>query len=94
MNLKKIIGQSDNRIFAGPDWPSLDDIISGIPAVDPAIQQEVDEFVSMMQQTYSDITIDGSVLANNNQQRQKQIFFDKNYFYFKIKKINYFGYFC
>jgi len=79
MNLKKIIGQSDYRTFAGPDWPDLDDIISGIPADDPAIQQEVNEFVSMMQQTYSDITIDGSILAKNNQQRQKQIFFDKNY---------------
>ena len=79
MNLKKIISQSDYRTFAGPDWPSLDDVISGIPAANPAIQKEVNEFVGIMKQTYSEITIDGSTLANNNQQRQKQIFFDKNY---------------
>lgn len=79
MNLKKIIGLSDYKTFAGPSWPSLDDIISGIPAADPLIQKEVEEFVDMMKQTYFDITIDGTILANNNQQRQKQIFFDKNY---------------
>jgi hypothetical protein len=79
MNLKKIIGLSDYKTFAGPDWPSLDDIICGIPAADPLIQKEVKEFVDMMKQTYFDITIDGTILANNNQQRQKQIFFDKNY---------------
>jgi MoaA/NifB/PqqE/SkfB family radical SAM enzyme len=79
MNLKKIISQSDYKTFAGPDWPSINDVISGIPAADPDIQREVDEFVGMMLQTYSDITIDGSILAKNNQLRQKQIFFDKNY---------------
>lgn len=79
MSLKKIISWADYKTFAGPDWPSLDDIISGVPSQDLSIQNEVDEFVAMMKQTYSEITLSGEILAKNNQQRQNQIFFDKNY---------------
>jgi MoaA/NifB/PqqE/SkfB family radical SAM enzyme len=79
MSLKKIISRTDYKTFAGPDWPSLDDIIAGIPSQDLLIQSEVDQFVSMMKQTYSEITLSGETLAKNNQQRQNQIFFNKNY---------------
>jgi MoaA/NifB/PqqE/SkfB family radical SAM enzyme len=79
VSLKKIISRTDYKTFAGPDWPSLDDIIAGIPSKDLSIQSEVDEFVAMMKQTYSEITITGEVQAKNNQQRQNQIFFDKHY---------------
>jgi sulfatase maturation enzyme AslB (radical SAM superfamily) len=79
MNLKKIISQKDYKTFAGPDWPSFNDVIEGIPSTDSSIQNEVDEFTRMMQQTYSEITLSGSILAKNNQQRQNQIFFNKSY---------------
>ena len=79
MNLKKIISQKDYKTFAGPDWPSFNDVIEGIPSTDLSIQNEVDEFIRMMQQTYSEITLSGSILAKNNQQRQNQIFFNKSY---------------
>ena len=79
MNLKKIISRKDYKTFAGPDWPSFNDVIEGIPSTDLSIQNEVDEFIRMMQQTYSEITLSGSILAKNNQQRQNQIFFNKSY---------------
>jgi sulfatase maturation enzyme AslB (radical SAM superfamily) len=79
MNLKKIISQKDYNTFAGPDWPSFNDITEGIPSADSSIQNEVNEFIGMMQQTYSEITLSGSILAKSNQQRQNQIFFNKNY---------------
>ena len=76
-SLDKIIGPKDYRTFAGPDWPSYQDLVAGLPVANVHIQQEVAEFVQMMLQTYQETTQDGSVLAKHNQQRQSQIFFDK-----------------
>ena len=77
MELSKIIGLKDYLVFAGPDWPSYQDIVNQRSVSDEVIQQEVDEFVRMMTQTYQELTLPGEELAENNQQRQRQIFFDK-----------------
>jgi sulfatase maturation enzyme AslB (radical SAM superfamily) len=79
MDLKKIISIQDYRTFAGPDWPSYDSIVAGATADNVAIQQEVEEFVAMMRQTFDEINISGNVLAEQNQQRQQQVFYDKHY---------------
>ena len=76
-DLRKIIQMKDYNAFAGPDWPSYQQILDGEAVGNASIQSEVSEFVSMMTQTYNDITIDGNILAEQNQQRQDQIFFDK-----------------
>jgi hypothetical protein len=76
-NLRKIIQIKDYNAFAGPDWPSYQQILEGTAVGNVSIQSEVAEFVSMMTQTYNDITIDGNILAEKNQQRQDQIFFNK-----------------
>lgn len=76
-DLRKIIQIKDYNAFAGPDWPSYQQILDGKTVGNASIQSEVSEFVSMMTQTYNDITIDGNILAEQNQQRQDQIFFDK-----------------
>lgn len=79
MDLKKVISIKDYKAFAGPDWPSYDSIVACITTDNTTIQQEVDEFVSMMRQTFDEINLSGDVLAVNNQQRQQQQFYDKHY---------------
>ena len=76
-NLHKIIQIKDYNAFAGPDWPSYQQILDGAAVGNESIQSEVAEFVSMMTQTYNEITIDGNILAEKNQQRQDQTFFNK-----------------
>lgn len=76
-SLDKIIGLMDYKTFAGPDWPSYQDLVSGRQAGNAEIQQEVTEFVRMMTQTYHETVQPGTVLAQHNQQRQRQVFFDK-----------------
>ena len=76
-DLAKIISPKDYKTFAGPDWPSYQDILSGTIVDDACIQAEVTEFVQMMTQTYQETVQDGAVLSQQNQQRQGQIFFNK-----------------
>lgn len=76
-DLAKMISYKDYKTFAGPDWPSYQAIIEQKPISDNSIRQEVDKFVKMMTQTYQELTLPGSQLAWSNQQRQRQIFFDK-----------------
>lgn len=78
-DLKKIISVKDYKIFAGPDWPSYADLVNNVPAVKENIQQEVTEFIRMMTQTYNEIMISGETLAEQNQLRQSQVFYDKKY---------------
>jgi len=80
-NLGKIISHKDYENFAGPDWPSYQSIIDQQHITNNDIQNEVDNFVMLMKQTYQELTLPGSELAASNQQRQNQIFFDK-------KKVN------
>ena len=76
-SLDKIIGLKDYQTFAGPDWPSYQDLVAEVPVGNAYIQQEVQEFVQMMTQTYQETTLDGTTLAEHNQQRQSQVFFSK-----------------
>jgi sulfatase maturation enzyme AslB (radical SAM superfamily) len=77
--MKHFISPADYRVFAGPDWPSYDAVVQGELGSDPGIQQEVTEFVRMMQENYAAQTLRGDAVAEANQQRQRQVFFDKQY---------------
>ena len=70
-DLKKIISIKDYRTFAGPDWPAYDSIVAGVASDSTVIQQEIDEFVAMMRQTFDEINQSGDSLAQQNQQRQQ-----------------------
>ena len=74
-----IIDPRDYRTFAGPDWPSYQNLIAGDCGTTPNIQAEVRDFIKMMQENYQSRVLHGDALAQSNQQRQKQIFFDKQY---------------
>ena len=78
-NLDKVISIKDYKIFAGPDWPSYQEIVAGKKSNNADIQAEVDEFVIKMQQTHQEIIQFGNSIATANQHRQQQIFYDKNY---------------
>lgn len=77
--MKNIISPADYKVFAGPDWPSYESVIQGELGTDPSIQQEVQDFVRMMQENHAAQTLHGDTLALANQQRQQQVFFDKQY---------------
>jgi len=77
--LQKMISPADYRVFAGPDWPSYDAVIIGRWGDRDDIKEEVREFVRMMQENYRAQLTHGDQLAMANQQRQRQIFFSKNY---------------
>lgn len=78
-DLRTVIDPRAYRDFAGPDWPSLEDIIAGRVSAIPEIADEVADFVRMQRENYSHITQSGAVLAQANQQRQGQQFYDKQY---------------
>lgn len=46
-NLKLYVTPEDYAVFAGPDWPSYDNLIAGVPTGLEHIDQEVREFVDM-----------------------------------------------
>lgn len=75
--LSKFVALKDYNVFAGPGWPSYQDFINGVLPEDNHIQQEIAKFTAMMLQTYQEITLGGDVLAQQNQQRQGQVFFNK-----------------
>jgi sulfatase maturation enzyme AslB (radical SAM superfamily) len=75
--LKQIIDPKIYRAQAGPDWPKFEDFIAGAVSVDPAIQQELDQFVREQTENYQAITLAGDTIALDNQQRQQQVFFNK-----------------
>lgn len=77
--LSQIISVQDYKVFAGPDWPSYQEIVAGKKSNNTDIQAEVDDFVHKMTQTYQEIMQPGNVVAEANQHRQQQIFYDKNY---------------
>jgi sulfatase maturation enzyme AslB (radical SAM superfamily) len=79
VDLSTIIDRKDYKTFAGPDWPSYENLIAGQLGDSVAIQQETKNFIRMMSQNYQSLTMHGDVLAQSNQQRQQQIFFDKQY---------------
>jgi|LakMenE01Jun11ns_1017448.scaffolds.fasta_scaffold9953341_4 molybdenum cofactor biosynthesis enzyme MoaA len=79
IDLRDIIDPQSYKVFAGPDWPSLEDIVNDKISTLPHIAKEVAEFVQMQQQNYKAITASGSNLELANQQRQQQQFYDKQY---------------
>ena len=75
-DLSKIIDEKTYRSFKGGDWPSFDDFLAGARPM--KVADEIEEFIVMMQQNYSSLAEqDISEQASANQQRQQQIFFDK-----------------
>ena len=74
-DLNEIISRKSYDTFAGPDWPSYSELLAGARG-QGAIQQEVDKLVVMMRQYHQELTNPGD-LALGNQQRQRQIFYDK-----------------
>jgi molybdenum cofactor biosynthesis enzyme MoaA len=77
--LDVIVDRKDYRVFAGPDWPSYENLIAGDCGNSASIQDEVKDFIRMMKQTYQSQILSGDTLAQANQQRQQQVFFDKQY---------------
>lgn len=78
-DLKQIVGYKDYKVHAGPDWPTYENLVNGIPSANTEIQAEVTEFIKKMTQTYNEINIDKDILAENNQARQDQVFYNKRY---------------
>lgn len=77
--LREMVSQHDYQIFAGPDWPSYENLVAGELGNTGHIQQEVKDFISMMKQNYHAQLLHGDTLAQANQRRQQQVFFDKQY---------------
>jgi len=75
--LKQIIDPRIYRTQAGPDWPKFEEFIAGAGSTNPAIQQELDQFVREQTENYQAITLSGDAIAQGNQQRQQQVFFNK-----------------
>jgi organic radical activating enzyme len=78
-DLKTVVSRKDYDVFAGPDWPSYKRLLAGDRGTTAFIQQEIQDFIGMMHQTYQQQTQTGEILAQANQQRQQQKFFDKQY---------------
>lgn len=79
MDLAKLVDPKLYKMFAGASWPTYDEFITGKCSDDPKINQEIAEFTSVVSSRYHNIRIeDGTQLALENQQRQQQIFYNKN----------------
>lgn len=78
-NLKDYIDPKSYNEFAGPDWPTFEQVIEGKPSDNPVIQQEVVEFIGIMKDRAKSLRInDHLALSEENQQRQQQVFFSKD----------------
>ena len=77
--MKHIISIKDYKTFAGPDWPSYEDMLAGAVVDNPEINDEIEQFRQIMIDTYNQTLLHGETLAEQNQQRQNQLFFDKQY---------------
>lgn len=79
MDVTKIVDPKSYREFAGASWPSYEDFVRGELSSDPAIAKEITDFVAVMVGRYENLRLgEGDRLAKENQQRQGQVFFDKN----------------
>jgi len=76
-DLKLITDKKSYSLYAGADWPSYEDFLTGVkPAV---VAQEIDAYIVAMEQQYHDLVmITPGELSQANQQRQRQEFFDKH----------------
>jgi hypothetical protein len=46
-NLQLYFTQEDYNTLAGPDWPGYQDIVAGVPAAKPEIQEEINGYIKM-----------------------------------------------
>ena len=77
---KTLIDEKSYRMFKGSDWPEFDNFIRNNYQVDTLIENEINEFISIMEKKYNDIATPKTIeLGLANQKRQDQIFFNKNY---------------
>ena len=79
-NLKTIVDEKSYRQFRGADWPTYENFINNNYTVSKSIKSELDKFVLQMQERYKDLaTHRTEELSQANQERQKQVFYDKEY---------------
>ena len=80
MALKKIIDSKSYRKFKGADWPQYDDFINDNYSVSPTIDNELSNFVGVMEEHYKDIASKSTEeLSTSIQTRQDQVFYNKSY---------------
>lgn len=78
MDLRDSISEKSYQEFAGKSWPSYIDLVNGIRTTDDNINNEINRFITIMQEKYNHVTKHGNILAKNNQLRQEQTFCNKN----------------
>lgn len=79
-NRKTLVDEKTYRFFKGSDWPEFDDFIENNYRVKPHIADEINSFISIMQEKYNNIATPRTIeLSLANQKRQDQVFFDKHY---------------
>ena len=77
--LKFVVDKKNYHKFKGADWPSYESFIAGDYKMPDHIKQEIDEFVSIMDEKYEDLTNPKiKELSLANQMRQNQTFYNKN----------------
>lgn len=77
-NYRDYISEKDYRLMAGTSWPSYSDFINNVEVTDTKIAEELKSFIATMIEKQRNIRIgDGTILAEENQQRQQQNFFVK-----------------
>jgi sulfatase maturation enzyme AslB (radical SAM superfamily) len=78
-NLSLIVDENAYDSFRGADWPTYTDFIKNNFITTESLKTEIDNFIAQMQQNYDNIISPKTEeLSIANQQRQKQIFFNKN----------------
>lgn len=76
----KYIDEKTYRQFKGASWPKYEDFITGSFNVDEKIKTEIDNLLERTKQKYINIASPNTKeLSIANQQRQKQIFFNKKH---------------
>lgn len=54
-NRKVLVDEKTYRFFKGSSWPEFDDFIENNYQVDTQIANEIDQFISVMQEKYNNI---------------------------------------
>lgn len=79
-NLPFIVNEKLYRTFKGADWPTYEQFLNKNYTVNNNIQKEIDNFIAQVHENYNHIaSAKTEYLSQANQDRQKQIFYDKNY---------------
>ena len=77
---KTLVDEKTYRFFKGSDWPEFNDFIENNYHIDKSIEDEINDFMSIMEQKYDDIATPKTIeLSLSNQKRQSQVFFNKQY---------------